>query len=323
MSNTVANKAGLCVVFNHPFPRQIPFLRSIYGDRFSKILFIIPFHEDEADDIVTVYQGSYRFNAMIVEARKEIEDRFSDCSHVLFVADDLLISKHFDEASTVDVLGLADAPAYISSCDKLGGAVFHWHWQSALPYKWRTPMDSLLGSGAEKAKSYLPGPAAVRELCDATGIDGAASTMWRDTDEQRIDRWYYGRLINQHFFQNPNLVGENGVLDLEYPFFTGYSDIFCLPMATFKPWIKILGLLSALDIFPEISIPTSLVWTFGRPNTAASLGLKTSIIWDDRHLTDDIEWVIGRFKAGDHYIHPVKSGRHTGEAYEELIRRLK
>jgi hypothetical protein len=81
--------------------------------------------------------------------------------------------------------------------------------------------------------------------------------------------------------------------------------------------------LSALGIFPEIAIPTSLVWTFGHVNTSSKVGLESKVLWDDRYLAENVDWVVENFDAGVSYIHPVKLGLYTGDNYLRLIERLK
>jgi len=36
----------LCIVFNHPFPKNIPLPEKLYRTRFQKIEYIMPFYRD-------------------------------------------------------------------------------------------------------------------------------------------------------------------------------------------------------------------------------------------------------------------------------------
>ncbi|OLP60151.1 hypothetical protein BJF93_08970 [Xaviernesmea oryzae] len=314
-------KAGICFIFNHPFPHQITVLRRLYKDRFTKILFLVPFHLDSSDDdVVTVYSGAFNFDSIVVQAKREIKAKFADCSHVLFVHNDLLLSGRFDEGSVETLLGLKNEQAYISEIRKISGPVYQWVWLTRLCYKFKFPMDSLFGTGSEKARQYLPSIESINQKCLVGGFDPSPSYLTRDLE--RIDGMYAGRFIDEQLFAGGNHLDEHGRFMFSHPLFSGYSDIFCVPYKALDEWLHVLGTLSAMDIFPEISIPTSLVWVFGRVSTAEKLGLRTSILWQDRYLADKISWVIERLEAGEAYIHPVKYEQYSEEEYGQLMLNL-
>jgi hypothetical protein len=314
-------KVGICFIFNHPFPAQIPILKRLYGDRFSEMLFLIPFHCDETDcDIHTVYHGAFSFDAMVVDARHRIADKFKDCSHVLFVHNDLLLAGRYNETSVVDLLKLEGERPFIAHFSKVKGSAFDWLWKARLPYKWRFPMDTFLGTGAEKAKNYFPTDAMIRLMCRESGLGDENSSLRRD--DGRLNDLYYYNFVNEQIYANKSHTGNTGTFDFEYPLFGGYSDIFAVPMSKMDMWMHLLGVLSSMHLFPEITIPTSLVWTFGKVNTQGTCWLKTAILWEDRHLTDDINWVIAQFKDRMDYIHPVKYEKYDEQAYSDLIKTL-
>ena len=55
-----ADRAGvcLCVIFNHPFPGNLPLLRRIYQGRFSHVRFLMPLMRREADVLYEVSSDS-------------------------------------------------------------------------------------------------------------------------------------------------------------------------------------------------------------------------------------------------------------------------
>jgi hypothetical protein len=297
-------------------------IRRLYRDRFSKMMFIIPFHEDEddADDVLTVYRGGFSFDGMVVDCRREIESRFSDCSHILFVHNDLLLSGRFSESTAAAILCDSTDVPFVTSCSKIEGPAFSWNWFGRLPYKIRWPMDGLMGTGAEKARSYFPSRSLISKNVINAGYSPESSYLERD--ETRLDHYWFAKYINQEVYASGQFLGPQERFDLEYPFFSGYSDVFCVPMVGFQNWVKTLGLLSSLDVFPEISIPTALIWTYGRLGTAKERSLDISILWGDRHLADSVEWVIERFRAGCDYIHPVKYEMYPEASYSRLLDEL-
>lgn len=313
-------RVGICFIFNHPFPKQIPILKRLYGSRFEKMLFIVPFHDVDDEDVVTVYRGGFGFDAMVVDARDTIKRKFQGCSHVLFVHNDLLLSGLYDEKSAYNLLGLRGADTYITEFKKVGDPVFKWVWFARLPYKWRFPMDPLLGNGAEKAKDYLPDLNAVKAKCAEAGVDGSPSYLIRHLHNS--GKLYFYPFIDQQIFSTDAHLDEQGKFEFEYPLFYGYSDIWAVPVKGIDRWFRTLGVLSAMELFPEVSIPTSLIWTFGKINTAESVGVETSILWKYRRLADKIAWVIRQYRAGVHYIHPVKYEKYSEADYDRLLRVL-
>lgn len=322
MSEVENVKIGVCFIFNHPFPKQIPVIRDLYKSRFSKMLFLIPFDREHAQepDVHTVYRTAFSFDGMIVEARRRIKEQFADCSHVMFVHNDLLLSGDYDEKTSYKKLQLDRNAAFIAELGKIEGGIFGWLWLARFAYRWKFPMDFLLGSGAEKAKQYLPSLEQIESNSKKAGFNPSQSFLIRD--EERKGNAYFFNYIDQQLFENRHHLDENGRLNLGYPIFNGYSDLFAVPMDGIDEWLHLLGLLCAMDLFPEISIPTSLVWHYGDITTSQWCHLKNSTLWNNRHLADDINWVIGQYEAGDNYIHPVKYEKYSQEDYSRLTRCL-
>ncbi|SES27482.1 hypothetical protein SAMN03159406_03164 [Rhizobium sp. NFR03] len=238
----------------------------------------------------------------------------------MFVHNDLMLAGRYNENSVTDLLNLNEHP-FIAGVGKLGRFAFDWIWKAALPYKWRFPMDPFLGSGAEKAKQYLPSREVVSKISEGAGHDGGPTHL--EARESDLSYMYFYPFIYQQIYMNPNHVDSNQVFEIEYPLYGGYSDIFTVPMAQFPEWIHTMGVLASMQLFPEITIPTSLVWTFGRLNTEHTLQLKSSILWQkDRELANDINWVIDRFQEGRDYIHPVKYERYAAGSYDNLIEEI-
>ena len=314
-------KTGICFIFNHPYPAQIPVIKSIFKERFSNILFLIPFYRDDSDsDVFTVYRGAFSFDGMIVEAREKIKETFKDCSHVLFVHNDLLLSGQYRETTAASLLGIGgDQKCYLSNIWKINGSVHSWSWANRLGFRIRIPMHGLMGTGAERVFEYLPNFDDVAEKCVQAGYDPAPSTLRRDKENISKES-YYGFVDHELFETHQSLLSPDGTLSLGRPYFGGYSDIVCVPYQGLNEWLHLLGILSSMEIFAEISIPTSLVWTFGKISTSHSANISTSILWgtEQRRQTDDIGWVKERFAKGDHYIHPVKYEKYNEEDYKAL-----
>src|SRR5436305_1652158 len=182
------SKTGLCILFNHPFPEQIETLRAIYGTRFARMLFLLPFCELEAEDVYTVYRGAFQFDGMIVDTRDKIKEYFQDCEYITFLHNDCLLNPTLDEKNLIGHLELNSRKAFTAQCNKLGGPMDGWAWLYRLPHRLLYPMDPLLGLGAQKAKEYLPDLKQIQERCIAGGFDASSSKI---TPPQRAGQRHY------------------------------------------------------------------------------------------------------------------------------------
>lgn len=45
------SKIGLVIIFNHPYAKNLEKLRSIYGERFSILRFLMPFYDGNEPDV--------------------------------------------------------------------------------------------------------------------------------------------------------------------------------------------------------------------------------------------------------------------------------
>ena len=297
-------KTGLCIIFNHPFPEQLPLLRVLYGTRFDRLLFLVPFESMTANDVQTVYRGGYSFDGMIVEARERIKKTMDDCDYIAFVHDDLLLSPKFNQANLHKHLALGTRDCFVPFARKIAAPIDNWVWFYALPYKVLYPMDQLLGTGAEKARKYLPHADIIAAACRRHQFVPSNSVLTPMTGGGRAAGAYFSRYIDDQLFGRTNSAKS---IDLEYPFFEGYSDFAVVGRGILDEWIHVLGILSAMQVFPEIAIPTASVWLADKLSTLPTLGATSSILWgQDRAKSESLDWVIDRFDQDDYFVHPVK-----------------
>src|SRR5438309_2566399 len=55
------SKAALIIVFNHRYDKNIPLLETLYEGRFSNIYYLVPFYDGEKENVIPVYENSFRF----------------------------------------------------------------------------------------------------------------------------------------------------------------------------------------------------------------------------------------------------------------------
>lgn len=306
---------GLCIIFNHPFPAQIPLLRELYGSRFDRILFLMPFDRSEqADDVHTVYGGAYGFDQMIASARDAILHRFDGCDAVLFLHNDALLNPAINGRDFMAEFGMDQGSVLALGIHQLCGPLNEWQWSWRAAYNWLYP-HALLASGAFSARSYLPSADIAAAQAKAKGFSG--DTMIAVPSAETMAAWGAKdpvfQLIRDVIFARADTV------DLGYPLFTGYSDMVGVPRALLPEWLHTLGILSSLDLFPEVSIPTANVLTGTR---LAGLGRGHQALWlARREAVADIAWVRESFARRDAFIHPVKFNQ-MAPAYIDALREM-
>ena len=60
------NSVCIVVVFNHRFEENVEKLKEIYKNRFSKVVFLMPFYTGDDRDIISVYESSYQFHGYFI-----------------------------------------------------------------------------------------------------------------------------------------------------------------------------------------------------------------------------------------------------------------
>lgn len=96
------DKVCLVIIFNHRFDKNLPLLRQIYGKRFSNIRFLVPFYDGADSDVIPIYESSYQFQGYFIQAYEKLNNL--QCSHYLFIGDDLIIHPQFDEYNFAKVI---------------------------------------------------------------------------------------------------------------------------------------------------------------------------------------------------------------------------
>ena len=114
----------LVVVFNHRFEANLDKLDRILGDRFPDRLYLMPFYQGDRRDVLPVYASSHRFHDFLVQSRERLAD--TDASHLVVVADDMVLNPSLDAGNLLAELGLDEDTAYIKDMLGLGQMSFEW-----------------------------------------------------------------------------------------------------------------------------------------------------------------------------------------------------
>ena len=321
----------LCLMFNHALPEQLPLFREIYGDRFSRLRFLQPLQRSAEADVITVYRGSYAFPAYLTDACARLMD--VDCTHFLFMHDDVLLSPALNETNLCEVLEVSsEAEGFTPSLAPVDSDIGWWWWPGVL---WRLlhPRNILSGTGLnsfEAALAALPPQEVARERMRRYGIDHG---MRLTHTKRSVERWgnpahfgvrdsadqeSFNRILLEGLFSG---TGPGDAIELPYPIaMTGaYSDFSLIPKASLPEVAHIVGVLSAAGLFAELALGTAMALAMEKVRLADEIGLEFEWLLHDK-IDPDV--VLARMAEFPSLVasHPLKMSRVVDHA--GLVRRL-
>jgi hypothetical protein len=310
----------LCIVFNHPYPQNVPVLERLYRSRFSTIRYLIPFQHDSSNpDVIATYRGSYQHQGFITDALPALSK--VECSHFIFVQDDVLLNPSINEQTILSELGCVEAgDGFVGGMGPLDVDIGSWHWILGILWKLYYPRNQLSGTGVDSLESwlsYLPSVDQALKKASKYGIGlSRVSRAPNSLNDQSvvIDMPYfathkpeYVRLMNRLVVDSLFDTAPEEVITLPYPFvMTAWgADLFALPKSRLVEYAHYAGVMAAAGLFAEIAVGTALMLVCDTVNTAQSCNLKLEWLWSsDRedHAMD----LIALFKSGYWAVHPVK-----------------
>ena len=294
---------GVClvIIFNHRYDENIAKLKLIYEKRFSKILFLVPFYEGEVANVIPVYECSYQFPGFLIQAYQSLMEIEAD--YYLFIGDDLILSPSIDEYNVLESLKMKGKEAFITYIKPLNSKrSFEWHHAkfSSLPFlnghtKWE---DSIPGYGwaLEKFQKFFKEKYAEEYRSEFFGDRSDENNLQKENEIK-------------------NFIQRNGgSLKIPYPMARGYSDIFVLKREKMFPIARLCGVFSAMNMFAEISLPTSLVLSVERKDIVLleDTEFQRIVAWDEeREIMEKkylykLRLLYENWRVKDLFIHPVK-----------------
>ncbi|MBR2165594.1 MAG: hypothetical protein IJ915_03500 [Paludibacteraceae bacterium] len=91
------NKIALLIIYNHRYDKNIDRLENLYKGKFSHIYHIMPFYDGNIENVIPVYESSYRFQSYITQAFQHLKDK--GFTHYFIVADDMLLNPQINETN--------------------------------------------------------------------------------------------------------------------------------------------------------------------------------------------------------------------------------
>jgi len=305
---------ALIIIQNHKYLNNLEILDSLYSDRFPQILHLVPFYEGERNDVIGVYENSYYFQGYVSQAARRLAN--IDCSHFLFIADDLLLNPAVSERTFCSEFNIRD---------ELTGFISGFIDFSKITHGWKRAREALnwrLDVSGIEAQNELLAVDSARERFNALELDGHTVQI-RSLKVRRLNR-ISGHLKRGEFSSIVRLLGADIVSWLEllaylpksrrrlsYPLVGGYSDVFAIPKSSLARFAHLCGVFAATGLFAEIAIPTAMALSVDRVSTMAKCRRQGRALWgDDINFLDQFDLnlplLLREFPKEYLYLHPIK-----------------
>lgn len=318
------NNVALIIVFNHRYDKNIPVLERIYEGRFSNIYHLVPFYNGDKENVIPVYENSFRFQGYLAQGFKQYFNEAYE--HYLFVADDLLLHPSINETNYREWFGLAKDAAFIPEIHELHNLANNdtlrfiptqkknadkWYWWRLKqlihyqPHNEGVETKGEMPSAADAEKRIRTHGYNVRPLRFEDVFGSRSSFSDNPSAKDRLKYWYK-RWKHRNGFPLP------------YPIVGSYSDIVIVPKSAIKTFAHYCGVFAANGLFVEFAIPTALLLSCEKVVTEPSLGKRGLIYWAYtkeeaeayaaalKPYNNSLVSLLANFPKDKLYIHPVK-----------------
>lgn len=315
---TTKEKISAVFLFNHKFEPNVPKLESLYGDRFSRRKYVMPFGTS-SDKVIPVYETSYRFSGHLSQARDRILE--DDVTHYVIISDDLVVNPALNETNIISKLGLGPNSGYIKSLAGLDDMRYRW-WRSLMILNDIHRVETYFDYKAE-----LPPAREAQSRFEKLGLR-FPKPVPRSSQEWKFALRVLPKVLNRTDWAT--IYTKNGMAS-PYPFLFGYSDFFVVPGKAMKAFLHYCGVFAAMNVFAEVAVPTALALAvddvvtelkpgelFDDPNAEREPDARFKGIefWDGREMEafatqfgNDVARLTTEFPQDWLYVHPVKLSR--------------
>lgn len=260
-------KVCLAIIFNHRYDININKLKKIYKGRFSHIFYIVPFYNGKEENVIPVYECSFRFSGYVAQAYPWIK---GDYDHYLFIADDMILHPEITESNYSEWFSVGNKDAYIT---------------------WKKPLGKMEGWGFGR-----------RHMDPLIALERYSGTNWKEEILSSLDAfkiaekkgyceedfciplkniWNNRKQIKNYpriiiLFFKIIILGKQ---KCPYPVWGGYSDIFIIPSEKLEEAAHMMGVFAAMNLFVEIAVPTALMLTCDKLIEEKDTGRKSMLLW--------------------------------------------
>lgn len=295
-------KREVCLIFvyNHKYDQNIEKLERIYHGRFDNIFHLVPFYEGQQQNVIPVYDNSFRFQGYMAQSCKYIFN--PKYSHYIFVADDLLLNPRLNAGNIIEELNLDDDSGYIKERAALSDQGFEW-------FHTLLALETFSKANGVEYQREIPDKAEAQRLFKVHGFSV------RPFGWDKLRGWQ-GGYFNQRkkFLQSIAYLLDPRKDNLSsYPLAAGYSDFTVIPATSVKKFCKLCGVFAAMNLFVEVAIPTAMILSCKRVVTEKDIKWRGVEMWGEnynelmrRQRSLDFKFVLDSFGEDQLYLHPVK-----------------
>ncbi len=307
-------KACLIIVFNHRYDKNIPLLRQLYGERFSRIVFLVPFYDGTDPDVIPVFESSHYFQSYFAQGFRNFYD--DSCSHYIFLGDDCILNPSINESNLPEITGIPDGADYIPGImefHKLGTGDQHswWHTFKGIDLfnnRKGAEIRNELPSREEAVKRFAQHgistePLSLANIFQKNAPAGRNQFTW----------WLYQQY---HYRFKWKALRKDARLEVPYPIAGSYCDVLVITRDTVKEFCLYCGVLGAAGLFVEIAIPTALLLSAKQIVQEPALKLKGLALWTASDIEEvenrfhrSLRELINGFPSHQLFYHPVKLSR--------------
>lgn len=260
-------KAALVVIFNHKYNKNIPKLQKIYGQRFSNIIYLVPFFcEKDLNDynIVPVFESSYTFQGYIAQAKKELKKL--DVAHYLFIGDDVILNPQINENNYWNYMGVNEEKSFITEMKSITEPLGRYIWDEERVY------DIISKFGSERFVNYkneIPSAQEAFLIAEKYGVKNVIFNRKIYKNSKSLKSKLKIKLLEINLDK----------ITLNYPIMAGYSDVIAIAKNDFVEFSRICGVFAAMGVFVEAAIPTAMMLSCKKIVDCDSLDYQRGDMW--------------------------------------------
>lgn len=300
----------LVVIFNHRYDNNIEKIKKLYGERFSKVVMLMPFYDGDDPDVIPVYESSFQFCGYLIQAYEKLRD--IDAEYYTFIGDDVCLNPELSEKTINQMFGLQSKKVFITSIFSLN---------QPNRFAWRHTRDSSVPFFQRETrwKASVPDYTAAMKLFE--------DFFGKKYDEEYADEFFEGRYNGEDDEKHSQAVEEflkqnRNKRKIPYPMAWGYSDIFVIKKEQLFSIARLCGVFSAMNMFVEIALPTAIVLTTKREDVVfcQELDYKEQIYWGadnveafEEYNCRSLKYLYENWDSKILYIHPVKLSKWSLE----------
>ncbi|MDR0560037.1 MAG: hypothetical protein LBG92_07680 [Prevotellaceae bacterium] len=304
------SKIALFVIYNHRYDRNIPIIENLYKKQFSHIFHLMPFYEGEQENVLPVYESSYRFQSYIAQAYNTLNIKHLNkwggvnFTHYFIISDDALMNPNINENNLFEFLCIDEQSCYLKDFRDV---------RQKNP--WSQVYAPLLYKIRQKGV----------EVADILPSAQQAAAKFAEHALDIPDKVKYARLLTYPFWYFRHKWMRNVLKSLKlllqftfrsrkiaYPLIWGGADYALIPASTMPKFCTYCGAFAATGLFVEYAIPTALVLSAEKIVTEAQTG-KHSIFNDGKKIKSielqydfKLDMLVRNFPENVPFIHPVK-----------------